>query len=136
MTITAYRSTSLVLACVFAIVGLMFLFLSTDILLSFDRISESLGLETASVGGDRFYVILSVAYMYLVTLFAFFMYRRPENTVYPFLLFNGKMASSVVSFALFLIDRHLLIYAVNGVLDACIAVLVLGMYRSLRRASR
>ena len=133
MTLKAYRHTSLCLATVFGIVGLIFLFMSSDVLLVFNRISRPLRMEEVVSGGHNFYVILAVAYMYLVTMLASLMYINPDKLVYPLLLINGKIASSTVSILFFFLDRHLLIYLTNGIVDGLIGVLVIAMYRNIRK---
>lgn len=136
MTPRTYKRISLGLAVIFGIVGLIFLFMSSDVLLLFNRISGVPGMEEAVPGGHYFYVILAVAYMYCVTVLAFLMYRSPDTPAYPLLLFNGKFASAIVSVLFFVFERHLLIYLTNGIVDGLIGVLVVAMHRSIKRASR
>jgi hypothetical protein len=85
------------------------------------------------VEGVSFYLILAVAYMYMVTLLAFKMYRHPREKSYPFLLANAKLASSAVSLYLFLIYQPYLIYITNCVVDGCIGLMVLYFLRKLRK---
>ena len=92
-------------------------------------------MEELVSGENKFYVILAVAYMYLVTMLAALMYVNPEQTVYPLLLANGKAASATLSLLFFFLDKPLLIYLTNGIVDGLIGVLVVVMYRSIRRAS-
>jgi len=75
--------------------------------------------------------VLAVAYMYLVTLLAFGMARYPQNKLYPLLLANAKLASSIVSFGLYAASQRYLIYMANGIVDGVIAVIVLVMYLRL-----
>jgi hypothetical protein len=74
--------------------------------------------------------------MYLVTLLASLMYLHPDNPAYPLLLFNGKTASSALSILFFVLDKPLLVYLTNGIVDGLIGVLVIAMYRSIRRVPR
>lgn len=136
MTQKTYKLISLGLAVVFGMVGLLFLFLSSDVLSFFNGLSRAVGMQEASSVGHKFYVILAAAYMYLVTLLASLMYVHPDNPAYPFLLFNGKTASSALSILFFILDKPLLIYLTNGIVDGLIGVLVIAMYRSVRRVPR
>jgi hypothetical protein len=135
VTQKAYKRISLCLAIVFGAVGLLFLFMSSDVLLLFNRISIAIGMEELVSGENKFYVILAVAYMYLVTMLAALMYIHPEQTVYPLLLVNGKAASATLSLLFFFLDKPLLIYLTNGILDGLIGVFVIVMYRSIRRVT-
>lgn len=136
MTQKTYKLISLGLAIVFGMVGLVFLFMSSDVLSFFNGLSRAVGMQGTSSDGHRFYVILAAAYMYLVTLLASQMYLHPDNPVYPILLLNGKTASSVLSILFFILDTPLLIYLTNGIVDGLIGVLVIAMYRSIRRVPR
>jgi ABC-type Co2+ transport system permease subunit len=71
--------------------------------------------------------------MYLVTVLAFLMYKNPENRYFPLLLIHAKLASSLLSLALFLAHSHYLIYLANFVIDGIIGGAVLWMY--LKRGS-
>lgn len=136
MTQKTYKLISLGLAIVFGLVGLVFLLMSSDVLSFFNGLSRAVGMQEASSDGHRFYVILAAAYMYLVTLLASLMYLYPDNPEYPFLLLNGKAASSALSILFFILDTPLLIYLTNGIVDGLIGVLVIAMYRSIRRVPR
>jgi hypothetical protein len=130
-----YRAFSLALAVIFAAVGLSFLLMPARVIGTFNALSPAFGLDTVPAAGFNFYLILAVGYMYLVTLLAVFMYLDPDSTVYPLLLSHGKIASSVLSFALFAFHRHFLLYAGNGVVDGCIGVVVLIIYLHKKRAA-
>ena len=128
-----YRPVSLILGIIFAAVGLVFLF-GTDIVLTFfNDLSEHLGMLTTPVNDIGFYPLLAVGYMYLVTILAFRMYLHPENTTYPLLLTHGKLASSILSMALFLIHERYLIYITNFAVDGFIAVVVLLFYLGMKK---
>ena len=120
------------MAIVFSLVGILFLFMSDGVLSFFNGMSKFVGMDQVRNADGHFYVALSVAYMYIVALLAYLMYRNPEDATFPFLLSNAKIASSVVSFLIFFIDAHLLIYVTNGVVDGLIGVLVVVMYRDLK----
>ncbi|HUI29668.1 MAG TPA: hypothetical protein VLX91_05590 [Candidatus Acidoferrales bacterium] len=133
MTLAIYRYVSIIMAIIFGVVGILFLFMSSDVLVFFNRMSGLLGMEQGESAGEHFYVILAVAYMYVVALLAFLMYHDPRNASFPFILFNAKVASSIVSAATFLFGRHLLIYITNCIVDGLIGLMVFAMYRCVRR---
>ena len=120
-----YKLFSLTAAVIFAAVGLTFLFFPDSVLIFFNRFSGYFGLPQAPLPGAGFYLILASAYMYLVTLLAYLMYRYPEQDIYPLLLAHGKLASSILSLALFLMHQLYLIYFANFVLDGFIGIAAL-----------
>jgi len=124
-----YRTIALTMAILFAVVGLLFLFFSGDVLALFNRISASIGIPGGPAEGSGFYLILAVGYMYLVSLIAFLMWRYPRERLLPLLLINGKAASALLSVALLVWDRPLLIYMANAVVDGAIAAGVYLLYR-------
>ena len=124
----AYRLVALGMAVVFAAVGLLFLCLPGGVLRFFDSISPAAGFEPSPAEGGTLYTVLAAAYMYLVTLFAWGMYRRPENPAFPALLANAKLASSVLSLVLFFMAQRALVLLVNGVVDGVLGAGVLMMY--------
>jgi succinate dehydrogenase/fumarate reductase cytochrome b subunit len=75
--------------------------------------------------------VLAVAYMYIVTLLAWMMFRRPADPVWPALLAQAKFASALVSILLFALAGPYLVYAANGVVDGLIGVAVLLLRRHL-----
>lgn len=120
-----YKLFSLTAAAIFAVVGLIFLFFPDSALIFFNSISGYFGLPQSPVQGVSFYLTLAAAYMYLVTLLACMMYRYPEQNIYPFLLVQGKLASSVISIYLFLRHQPYLIYFANFVIDGFIGIAAL-----------
>ncbi|HNW59935.1 MAG TPA: hypothetical protein PKI62_09695 [bacterium] len=131
-----YRGISLVMALLFGLVGMLFLFLPELVLRFFDRLSPIFGLAPSPATGARFFLILATAYMYLVTLLAAMMFRHPRETVYPRLLIHAKSASALLSFALFLFQSPLLVYLTNGLVDGGIALGVYALARPQRQAWR
>jgi hypothetical protein len=129
---TFYRILSLGLAVVFALVGMLFLFLPNDVLAFFNALSRRLGMTPVPQAGRSFFGVLAVAYMYLVTVLAWCMFRFPRERVYPLLLAQAKLASSVLSFGLFLFHASWLIYLVNGIVDGLIGLLVLKLSLAIR----
>ena len=123
-----YRPVSLILMCLFAVTGLLFLFIPGQVLTLFNHFSIPLGMPASPVTGLSFYLILAVGYMYLVTVLAFLMYRHPENKYFPQLLAHAKIASSLLSLAFFLLHAHYLIYLANFVIDGFIGAAILILY--------
>jgi hypothetical protein len=97
--------------------------------------SSRFGLPPAGPSAG-FYLVLAVAYMYLVTLPAGWMFLRPENDTLPVLLINTKAASSLLSFGLFAAREPALIYLVNGAVDGLLALGVLILHLGARRSRR
>lgn len=131
----SYRFIGLALAVIFALVGLIFLFIPNHVLGLFNNLSGYLGMPLAPAEGVNFYLILAVGYMYLVTLLAYFMYRCPEDRKYPLLLTHGKLASSILSIYMFLIHEPYLIYITNAVIDGLIGILALYIYLHMKRVT-
>jgi hypothetical protein len=123
-----YSLAGIVLAIVFAITGLLFLFVPDQVLILFNTLSTSLGMPASPVTGWNFYLILTVGYMYVVTVLAFLMYRYPENKYFPQLLAQAKIVSSLLSMALFLFHAHYLIYLSNFIIDGLIGIAVITLY--------
>jgi hypothetical protein len=122
-----YRPASLLMAITFGVVGVIFLFLPAGVLGFFDAFSTQVGLQPSGQAAG-FYLVLAVAYMYVVTLLAGWMYLRPENDTLPVLLINAKAASALLSFGFFALRQPALIFLANGVVDGLIAVGVLVLY--------
>jgi len=129
-----YKLFSIAVAVIFAVVGLIFLIFPDWPLIFFNNFSGYLGLPKAPLQGSGFYLILTSAYMYLVTLLAILMYRNPQQRVYPFLLAHGKMASSIISLYLFLIHQHYLIYLANFLIDGLIGIAALYLMKKMKKA--
>lgn len=120
-----YKRFSLMAAVIFAVTGLFFLFLPDAVFVFLNSISTYFGLPQTPVQGAGFYLILACAYMYLVTLIAYLMYRHPEQKMYPFLLAQGKLASSIIAIYLFLTHQQYLIYLTTFVIDGFIGIAAL-----------
>ncbi len=130
-----YRPFSLLLAIIFAIVGLIFLFFANGVLHFFNSLSSYTGMLQSPEQGFNFYLILAVGYMYLVTIIAFFIYRFPDNSFFPLLLAHGKLASALLSLGFFLVHQRYLIYITNCIVDGGIGILALIFYFKLKRAA-
>ena len=120
-----YKLFSLTATFIFAVVGLVFLFFPDSPLIFFNNISFSFGLPKSPVQGFNFYLILATAYMYIVTLLAFMMYRHPMQNIYPSLLAQAKIVSSILSIYLFFKYQPYLIFFANFVVDGAIGITVL-----------
>jgi len=131
-----YKQLSLFLALIFAAVGLVFLILPKGVLTFFNTIGRRLGMAQAPEVGFNFYLVLAVAYMYLVTLLAWMMARHPLNKIFHFLLANAKLASSILSFGLFIFHQPYLLYITNGIVDGLIGAIVLWFFFKIRAASQ
>jgi hypothetical protein len=121
-----YKALSLGLALVFAAVGVIFLVLPRETLGFFNGISRHWGMIEGPAERS-FFGVLAAAYMYVVTVLAWLMYRFPREKAYPMLLANAKFASSALSFLLFAVHVPWLIYLVNGILDAGLGFVALLM---------
>jgi hypothetical protein len=128
-----YRLVSLTLSIVFGIVGILFLAIPVHVLELFNTISLHFGLPVSPEEGTSFFLILAVAYMYLVSTLAFMMYKNPGNPSLPLLLIGGKSASSIVSILFLVVHGPSLIYAVNTLTDGSIALGVFLLNRKIRK---
>lgn len=131
-----YKPFSLVSAIIFAIVGLIFLFIPNSVLVFFNHLSAWVQLPPTPVEAVHFYLILAVGYMYLVTVLALLMYRHPRNSFFPLLLAQGKLASSLLSLLFFLLHQSYLIYLTNAVVDGGIGIAALIFYLKLTTADK
>lgn len=128
-----YKIFSLSSSIIFFIVGFIFLLIPNRVLVFFNTLSSYIGMVPSPVIGVNFYVVLAVAYMYLVALLAFLMYRHPENMYFPLLLANGKLASSLLSLYIFSVHYPSLIFVVNCFVDGLIGLVVLIFYRKIKK---
>lgn len=132
----AYRIISLMLSIIFLAVGFLFLLIPGKVLSFFNTVSGYLGISPSPVDSIDFYLVLAVAYMYLVALLAFQMWRHPENRHFPLLLAHGKIASSLLSILLFAIRWPYLILLANFVVDGLIGIVVLIFSSKIKRTAR
>lgn len=123
----SYKTLSLGLAVIFALVGGIFLLLPREALAFFNAISRRLGLAEGPTE-PTFFVVLAAAYMAVVTILAWRMSASPREKIYPLLLAQAKLASSVLSFLLFAAQARWLIYLANGIIDAALGLVALMMY--------
>lgn len=128
-----YRLSSLCMMVTFIAVGLLFFFMPDSVLSFFNDISGQLGMKEILLQGKSFFLILATAYMYVVSLLAFFMFKYPDNQLPPLLLTNAKLASSLLSFGMFFCHHPYLVYLVNGLVDGAIGIFVLILYLRMRK---
>ncbi len=74
--------------------------------------------------------------MYLVTLLAGLMFRKPGNPLLPLLLAQAKLASSIFSLVFFFGRAPYLICLANAVVDGLIGALVLSLYFLQKKTRR
>ncbi len=123
----AYRAFSLGLAVIFAAVGAIFVLIPAEMLAFFNAMARRLGMAEGPTGRS-FFVALAGSYMYVVTALAWLMYRAPREKIYPLLLAQAKLASSVLSLALFALQAPWLVFLANGIVDGAIGLVVLALY--------
>lgn len=131
-----YRPISLIMAVTFALTGLLFLFFANGVLIFFNRVATLTGMKFSPVAGVDFYLILAAGYMYLVTFLAVLMFRYPGNHWFPLLLTNAKFASSLLSFSFFILHQPYPVYLTNGIVDGLIGMLVLYLYRQVKKGQQ
>lgn len=120
------------MAAVFAVVGGLFLAAPAGVLSFFNSLSAPLGMRPAPVSGPSLYSALAAAYMYMVTILAWNMARRPEVDIFPRLLVQAKLASSIISIGLFFTRGAFLVFLANGVVDGLIGAVVHVLFRRAR----
>jgi hypothetical protein len=130
-----YRAVALALAATFAVVGLVFFLAPGGVAAIFDRLARPESMPAGDVGGGLFRV-LAAAYMYLVAWFAWMMFRRPDEAVWPAILAQAKLASAVFSLVLIFILGPCLVLAANAIVDGCLGLLALWLRQQVpgRRA--
>lgn len=128
-----YRFASLTMAACFAAVGLAFYIAPGPVLEWFNRLSAPLGLAQAPVQPGTFFPVLALAYMYLVTLLAALMFRKPGHPLFPLLLAQAKLASSALSLLFFFGRDPYLVCLANAVVDGGIGALALWLSRLQKR---
>jgi hypothetical protein len=118
----AYRLISLALSAIFAAVGAVFL-VAPGIARAFvDALAGRAGMPGMPPGDVESGVFraLAGAYMYVVALLAWKMYRRPSEPAWPAMLAHAKFASAAASFALFVAHQPHGVYLLNGVVDGAL----------------
>lgn len=127
-----HRAAGAAFAVAFASVGLVFLVHPGGVLTWFDTWSRRSGLAVFAGPAERFWLVLAAAYMYVVTVLAWSMFRRPGDPVYPRLLAHAKLCSAALSFAAFGLYVPHLIFLANGIVDSAIGAAALVLWRHCR----
>jgi hypothetical protein len=128
-----YKAISLILMILFMATGILFLVWPDRVLVFFNTLSSYTGGAQSPVNSADFYLILAVGYMYLVSVLAYLMFRQPQNRWFPLLLVHGKLASSILSLAFFLVQAPYLIYLANFIVDGAIGIIVIFLYLYMRK---
>jgi hypothetical protein len=125
---TAWRKAfALALVVTFAAVGAIFLFLPGGTLAFFNALSARWGMVQGPAEGS-FFVVLAAAYMTVVTVLAWRLYRSPGDRASARLLVQAKLASSVLSLAVFALSARWSILLVNGLVDGALGLAVWAAY--------
>lgn len=124
-----YRTVSGAFCAAFALVGVLFLLAPGAVLSFFDAWSRRAGLAGFAGEPGELYVVLAVAYMYIVTRLAWSMFRHPGDPGPARSLVHAKVASAVLSLGVFLLRQPHLILLVNGIVDGSIGVVVMLLLR-------
>ncbi|MHB1484928.1 MAG: hypothetical protein ACYCYI_09715 [Saccharofermentanales bacterium] len=132
MTVKAVKAISFLAFVIFIAVGLLFVLIPENVLIFFNDISDALGLVKSVITDGGFYLALASAYMYIVAILAWLMFRHPEDKKYPFLLANAKLASSVLSLFFFIFRSAELIYITNCIVDGLIGIAALVYFLKLK----
>lgn len=122
------------LAAAFAVTGFIFLLRPGEVLAWFDRQSWRLGLAALPPRPGSLWLVLAVAYMYVVTVLAWGIWRHPAEPLYPRLLAHAKLCSALLSAAAFALTIPHLIFLANALVDGALGLLALALWRSCRRA--
>jgi hypothetical protein len=128
-----HAAAGAVLAVAFAATGTLFVALPGGVLALFDGLSRRAGLAAFTGPADRFWLVLAAAYMYVVTLLAWSMFRQPTDPVYPRLLAHAKLCSAALSLAAFALAVPHLIFLANGVVDGAIGLVAVALWRRCAR---
>lgn len=112
------------LAATFAVVGLVFVAIPSDVLGAFNWLAREVGWPESPEDPYTLYLALAIAYMYVVTVLALQMARHPLERTYPWVLAQAKGASALVCIGLFALQAHYVIYFANFLVDGVIAAFV------------
>jgi hypothetical protein len=121
---------------IFVVVGLIFLFTPDAPLSFFNSLSRKIGMKEIPLQGAGFYLVLASGYMYLVSLLSYLMIRKPSDKIFPMLLANAKLASSVLSIGMFLFHSRYLIYFANFLVDGMIGTIAVYFYLKIGKLEK
>jgi len=116
----------------FAAVGSLFLLAPETVLRGINALGRSLGMNESPLHGAGFFSVMASAYMAVVTVLAWRIFRSPFVSAYPFLLAQAKAASSLFSLGVFFIHRPDFILLLNGIVDGALALLAFWIFRSVK----
>jgi hypothetical protein len=131
--IAVARAAGLAAAVVFAAVGAVFFLAPGGVLRFFNRLSAPLGFAPAPEAPSPFFVGLAAAYMFVVTVLAVKVHRRPGEPVFASLLAQAKFASATLSLILFFAEARHFILLVNGIVDGLIGLGAAWLAAAVRR---
>jgi hypothetical protein len=109
------------MAATFAVVGAIFLAIPDQVLAAFDYLARGLGWPQSPTEAHTLFLALAVGYMYVVTVLAVQLARRPREHAWPWLLAQAKGVSALLSLALFLFGGWYLICLANFLVDGSLA---------------
>jgi hypothetical protein len=124
MNVRLVRMTGYSLAATFAVVGLIFVVIPSEVLSAFNWLAAGLGWPESTTDPYTLYLALALGYMYVVTLLAWQTARHPRVRWFPWMLIHAKGASAVICLGLFALQEQYLIHLANFVVDGAIAVVV------------
>ena len=124
MNVRLIRMTGYSLAATFAVVGLVFVVIPSEVLAAFNWLAAGLGWPESTTEPYTLYLALALGYMYVVTLLAWQTARHPQVRWFPWMLVHAKAASALICLGLFALQEQYLIYLANFVVDGAIAVVV------------
>jgi hypothetical protein len=117
----AIRLAGAGMAATFALVGVIFLAIPDQVLAAFNFLARGLGWPQSPTEAHTLFLALAVGYMYIVTVLAVQLVRRPQERAWPWLLAQAKGVSALLSLALFLAAGWYLICLANFVVDGALA---------------
>ena len=118
------RITGYSLAATFAVVGLIFVAIPSEVLAAFNWLAAGVGWPESTTAPYTLYLALALGYMYVVTLLAWQTARHPRVRWFPWMLVHAKAASALICLGLFALQEQYLIYLANFVVDGAIAAAV------------
>jgi hypothetical protein len=126
------KAIGLSMFIIFAAVGALFVLAPDAVLRFMNATGRTLKMIEAPLGGAGFFPGLAGAYMYVVSVLAWQIFRHPGVRVFPLLLAHAKTASGALSFALFLFHRPYFVLLANALVDLGLGLLAISMFRSIK----
>jgi hypothetical protein len=125
------KLSGLGLALTFAVVGLLFLLAPEAVLRGTNALARVLGMKESPLHEPGFFSIMASAYMAVVTVLAWRIFRSPDARIFPLLLAQAKAASSLFSLGLFFFFRPDFVLLLNGIVDGILSGFAFLMFRSI-----